>query len=70
MANEFKLSYTASDINRRLGLIDNLANKNELPNYLSDEDILEFIINTGYVNPVIADSNKVFTDNNNNVYIL
>lgn len=36
MANEFKLSYTASDINTRLGKIDNLANKNELPTKTSD----------------------------------
>ena len=36
MANEFKLSYTASDINARLGKIDNLANKNELPTKTSD----------------------------------
>ena len=36
MANEFKLSYTASDINSRLGRIDSLASKNELPTKLSD----------------------------------
>lgn len=36
MANEFKLSYTASDINARLGRIDSLASKNELPTKLSD----------------------------------
>lgn len=36
MANEFKLSYTAADINARLGKIDNLANKSELPTKTSD----------------------------------
>jgi hypothetical protein len=36
MANEFKLSYTASDINERLGRVDSLASKNELPTKLSD----------------------------------
>lgn len=33
---EFKLSYTASDINERLGRIDNLAKKSELPTKTSD----------------------------------
>ena len=36
MATEFKLSYTAADINARLGKIDNLANKSELPKKLSE----------------------------------
>lgn len=36
MANEFKLSYTAADINTRLGKIDSLANKDELPTKTSD----------------------------------
>lgn len=36
MANEFKLSYTAADINTRLGKIDSLANKSELPKNTSD----------------------------------
>ena len=36
MATEFKLSYTAADINARLGKIDNLANKSELPTKLSE----------------------------------
>ena len=36
MATEFKLSYTAADINARLGKIDNLADKSELPTKLSD----------------------------------
>lgn len=36
MANEFRLSYTASDINTRLGKIDDLANKSELPTKTSD----------------------------------
>ena len=33
---EFKLSYTASQVNERLGRIDNLAEKNELPKKTSD----------------------------------
>jgi hypothetical protein len=36
MANEFKLSFTASEINTRLGEIDNLAKKAELPINISD----------------------------------
>lgn len=36
MAKEFKLSYTANDINTRLGKIDSLANKSELPTKTSD----------------------------------
>lgn len=35
MENEFKLSYTASDINARLGRIDGLATKSELPKNIS-----------------------------------
>lgn len=36
MATEYKLSYTASEINNRLGEIDNLAKKNEIPTKTSD----------------------------------
>lgn len=36
MAKEFKLSYTANDINTRLGKIDSLANRSELPTKTSD----------------------------------
>ena len=36
MATEFKLSYTASDINERLGRIDNLAKKSDIPSKLSE----------------------------------
>lgn len=35
MANEFKLSYTASQINEKLGEIENLAKKSEIPSKLS-----------------------------------
>lgn len=36
MANEFKLSFTAAQINTKLGEIDNLAKKAELPTNISD----------------------------------
>lgn len=36
MATEFKLSYTANDINIKLGKIDNLAEKSEIPTKISD----------------------------------
>ena len=36
MATEFKLSYTANDINNRLGKIDSLAEKRELPTKTSE----------------------------------
>ena len=36
MANEYRLSYTAQEINTRLSKIDNLANKSELPTKTSD----------------------------------
>ena len=36
MATEYKLSYTASDINSKLGQIDNLAKKSEVPTKVSD----------------------------------
>lgn len=99
MAIEHRLSYTASQIDERLGRIDRLASKSELPTKTSDlindsdfatessvdekiddaisnipststEDVLEFVIEMGYANPIINDSNQVYTDNNNNVYIL
>jgi hypothetical protein len=31
MATEFKLSYTGNEINEKLGKIDSLATKNEVP---------------------------------------
>lgn len=36
----------------------------------SDEDILELVMEMGYINPVVNNSNQVYTDNKNNVYIL
>jgi hypothetical protein len=36
MATEFKLSYTANEINTKLGKIDGLAEKSELPTKISD----------------------------------
>ena len=36
MAIEFKLSYTGNEINEKLGKIDNLAEKSELPTKTSD----------------------------------
>lgn len=36
MANEYKLSYTANEINKKLGQIDSLASKDEIPTKLSD----------------------------------
>jgi hypothetical protein len=36
MTNEFKLSFTATEINARLGEIENLAQKAELPTKISD----------------------------------
>ena len=38
MATEYKLSYTASDINSKLGQIDNLAKKSEVPTKVSELD--------------------------------
>lgn len=38
--------------------------------YATDEDILEFVMDAGYVNPVISDSNLVYTNKNGDVYIL
>ena len=36
MATEYKLSYTAAEINERLGKVENLAEKSELPTKTSD----------------------------------
>ena len=56
MANEFKLSYTAADINARLGKIDGLATKSELPTKLSDlvddSDFADKIYVQDYAQPI------------------
>lgn len=64
MATEYKLSYTASDINSKLGQIDNLAKKSEVPTkvseltndsgYLTEHQSLEGLATEGYVNSAIA----------------
>ena len=35
----------------------------------SDSDVLDFVVEMGYVNPVISDSSVVYQDNNNNIYV-
>lgn len=64
MATEYKLSYTASDINSKLGQIDNLAKKSEVPTkvseltndsgYLTEHQSLEGLATESYVNSAIA----------------
>lgn len=54
MATEYKLSHTASEIDEKLGKIDNLATKNEVPTKTSDLiNDSGFLINTdlSYVTP-------------------
>jgi hypothetical protein len=61
---EFKLSYTANEINARLGKIDSLAEKGELPTkvseltndagYLTEHQSLEGLATEEYVNTQIA----------------
>ena len=55
MATEYRLSYTADDINKRLGKIDNLAEKNEIPNALSD-------LTQDSTHRVVTDAEKQFWD--------
>lgn len=64
MATEYKLSYTASDINSKLGQIDNLAKKSEVPTkvseltndsgYLTEHQSLEGLATESYVNNAIS----------------
>lgn len=64
MATEYKLSYTASDINSKLGQIDNLAKKSEVPTkvseltndsgYLTEHQSLEGLATESYVNSAIT----------------
>ena len=54
MATEFKLSYTASDINERLGRIDNLAKKSDIPSKLSELTNDSGFTTESYVNSAIA----------------
>ena len=44
--------------------------KTEADMIASDKDVLEFVMSMGYANPIINDSNGVYTDNYNNVYVL
>ena len=66
MATEYKLSYTASDINSKLGQIDDLAKKSEVPTkvseldndsgYLTEHQSLEGLATESYVdNAIFAD---------------
>ena len=64
MATEYKLSYTASDINSKLGQIDDLAKKNEVPTkvseltndsgYLTEHQSLEGLATESYVDNAIS----------------
>ena len=64
MATEYKLSYTASDINSKLGQIDNLAKKSEVPTkvseltndsgYLTEHQSLEGLATENYVDSAIT----------------
>lgn len=64
MATEYKLSYTASDINSKLGQIDNLAKKSDVPTrvseltndsgYLTEHQSLEGLATESYVDSAIA----------------
>jgi hypothetical protein len=54
MATEFKLSYTASDINERLGRIDNLAKKSDIPSKLSELTNDSGYATESYVNEGLA----------------
>ena len=64
MATEYKLSYTASDINSKLGQIDNLAKKSEVPTkvseltndsgYLTEHQSLEGLATESYVDNAIS----------------
>lgn len=49
MATEFRLSYAADDINNRLGKIDILAEKSELPKKVSDLTNDSGFVNEHYV---------------------
>jgi hypothetical protein len=44
--------------------------KTEADLIATDEDVLEFVMEMGYANPLVNDSNGVYTDNYNNVYVL
>ena len=55
MASEFKLSYTASEVNERLGRIDELAKKSELPSKTSELTNDSRFVNENYVQSAISD---------------
>jgi hypothetical protein len=59
MASEFRLSYTAADINEKLGKIDSFANKSELPSKLSELTNDKGFATEQYVDDVLA--NKIPT---------
>lgn len=77
MASEFRLSYTAADINERLGKIDSFANKSEIPSKLSELTNDRNFATEDYVNNAVANIdmnyiktvNGVAPDENGNVEI-
>ena len=65
MASEFKLSYTASEVNARLGRIDDLAKKSEVPSKMS-----ELKNDSGFVTGSYVDSAVSSIESNLNDYAL
>lgn len=84
MANEFKLSYTAADINEKLGKIDSLdlaikTDKAEVDAKLTTKidrseieeiDAVELVAELGLVSPVAAEDDSIYTDENGALYSL
>jgi hypothetical protein len=42
----------------------------KIPEFVTDEEALEFVMVMGYVNPLITDSNIIYTNGNNVIYTL
>ena len=62
MENEFRLSYTAANINARLSKIDNLAEKTEVPKKTSDLMNDSNFATENYIQSVISDVRSDLND--------
>ena len=71
MATEYKLSYTASEIDRRLGLIDDLSNQvDDLSRQADDENIMDAMAEIDLIAPVALLDGSIITSNSNEIYCL
>lgn len=83
MAVEFKLSYTANEINEKLGRVDKSVltingiapDKNgnvevSSSSSVTDEEVLELLMEMDIVQPIANQNGVLYINNNNKLYVL